>query len=99
MITARPPARPPQLLALEARANDEVRAMRRVTPLALDPVADAEAIGALRADPCFRGALPPPGKVKGGRLRLVNVEGLDINACGGAGAAQQRGGLPPLHCA
>ena len=60
--------------------------MRRVTPLALDPEADAEAIDALRRDPCFRGALPPPGKVKGGRLRLVHVVGLDINACGGTSA-------------
>ncbi|KAG2431089.1 hypothetical protein HXX76_009621 [Chlamydomonas incerta] len=74
-----------QVLELEARANEELRAARRVEPLVLDPrsPADLERMEALRADPTFRGKLPPPDKIKGGRLRLVHVEGLDINACGG----------------
>ncbi|KAG2492214.1 hypothetical protein HYH03_009460 [Edaphochlamys debaryana] len=74
-----------QLLELEARTNAELRALRAVQPLVLDPrdPGDAERMGALRTDPCFRGSLPPPDKIKGGRLRLVQVEGLDINACGG----------------
>ncbi|PNW73339.1 hypothetical protein CHLRE_14g628400v5 [Chlamydomonas reinhardtii] len=74
-----------QVLELEARANAELRAVRRVEPLVLDPRSplDLERMEALRADPTFRGKLPPPEKIKGGRLRLVHVEGLDINACGG----------------
>ncbi|KAG2448075.1 hypothetical protein HYH02_007100 [Chlamydomonas schloesseri] len=74
-----------QVQELEARANEELRAVRRVEPLVLDPrsPADLERMEALRADPTFRGKLPPPEKIKGGRLRLVHVEGLDINACGG----------------
>ncbi|GIL93209.1 hypothetical protein Vretifemale_20641 [Volvox reticuliferus] len=74
-----------QLLELEARANAELRALRSVTPLVLDPrvAADVERMESLRADPVFRGQLPPPEKIKGGKLRLINVERLDINACGG----------------
>ncbi|GIL55279.1 hypothetical protein Vafri_10848, partial [Volvox africanus] len=74
-----------QLLELETRANAELRALRSVMPLVLDPrvAADVERMESLRADPVFRGQLPPPEKIKGGKLRLINVEGLDINACGG----------------
>ncbi|GLC45218.1 Alanyl-tRNA editing protein Aarsd1 [Pleodorina starrii] len=74
-----------QLLELEARANAELRGLRAVTPLVLDPrvTADVERMEALRSDPAFRGQLPSPDKIKGGKLRLIHVEGLDINACGG----------------
>ncbi|GFR44365.1 hypothetical protein Agub_g5587, partial [Astrephomene gubernaculifera] len=74
-----------QLIELEARVNAELRAMRPVTPLLIDPRVseDVERLRALQADGAFRGKLPQPDKMKGGKLRLVCVEGLDINACGG----------------
>ncbi|EFJ46801.1 hypothetical protein VOLCADRAFT_92618 [Volvox carteri f. nagariensis] len=74
-----------QLLELEARANAELRALRPVTPLVLDPrvAADMERMEVLQRDPTFRGQLPPADKIKGGKVRLVHVEGLDANACGG----------------
>ncbi len=52
-------------MELEARANEELRALRLVVPLVLDPqlAADLERMEQLRVDPTFRGQLPPPDKV------------------------------------
>ncbi|KXZ49019.1 hypothetical protein GPECTOR_23g108 [Gonium pectorale] len=74
-----------QLTALEAAANAELRAVRPVAPLLLDPSdqRDVARLSALREQPDFRGKLPPAEKVKGSKLRLVHIEGLDVNACGG----------------
>uniref|UniRef100_A0A7S0WG47 Alanyl-transfer RNA synthetases family profile domain-containing protein n=1 Tax=Pyramimonas obovata TaxID=1411642 RepID=A0A7S0WG47_9CHLO len=61
--------------AIEARANVEIRTARQVKSLELDGTVQNENPAHLR------GKLPPVGTHK--VVRLVEIEGLDVNACGG----------------
>ena len=65
------------LQEVERVCNDAIRQACSVSALVItsrqDPVLQS---------PIFRGALPPKDKVKG-PLRLIQIEGIDINACGG----------------
>ncbi|KAK3278400.1 hypothetical protein CYMTET_13653 [Cymbomonas tetramitiformis] len=60
---------------VEKQANEEIRLARAVNSLVLDGMVE-------NAEPAFlRGKLPPVGTHK--EVRLVQIEGLDVNACGG----------------
>jgi alanyl-tRNA synthetase len=60
---------------IEAQANQEIRNMREVRILVLD--------GTIPNDnpPHLRGKLPPVGTHT--QIRLIELDGLDVNACGG----------------
>ena len=66
-----------RLQDIERVCNDAIRQACSVSALVItsrqDPVLQS---------PIFRGTLPPEDKVKG-PLRLIQIEGIDINACGG----------------
>lgn len=66
------------LQAVEQRCNAVIRGAHAVSQIVLD--------GSNRdwvaTSPIFRGNLPPPEKIKGA-FRLIQIEDVDINACGG----------------
>jgi Ser-tRNA(Ala) deacylase AlaX len=65
--------------AIEARCNALIRAACAVRATVLDSEGSR---GALANSPILRGALPPPDTLKG-PTRVVEIAGVDINACGG----------------
>ena len=66
---------------IEERCNREIRAARRVRAVLLRE-GEADGQHALLQSPLLRGQLPAASKRAGG-LRLLEIEGLDVNACGG----------------
>ncbi|CAL5220041.1 g1988 [Coccomyxa viridis] len=67
-----------QLQAIEERCNEVIRsgvAVRQV-------IVSEENRQAVASSKILRGALPPPDRVNG-PVRMIEIEGVDINACGG----------------
>ena len=65
--------------AIESRCNNVIRDARGITHIRLD---DGNR-DALANSPLLRGTLPAPGHKLRGAVRLIEIEGVDINACGG----------------
>ena len=70
---------PHALQAIEERCNDIIREAHAVRHIKLD---DSNR-DALANSPLLRGVLPAPGHKLKGPVRLIEIEGVDINACGG----------------
>lgn len=66
------------LQAIEQRCNAVIREAHAVRQILVDD-SNREALSVSRL---LRGNLPPADKVKG-PVRLIKIEGVDINACGG----------------
>ncbi len=64
--------------AIEQRCNAVIREAHAVRQVLVDE-GNREA---LAASPLLRGNLPPADRVKGA-VRLIEIRGVDINACGG----------------
>ena len=63
---------------IEERCNSEIRAARAVRPHVVHEHDDSQ----LLRSKTLRGQLPSWDKVQG-QLRLLEIEGVDVNACGG----------------
>ena len=66
------------LQAIEQRCNSVIREAHAVRQILVD---DSNRKG-LSASRLLRGNLPSPDRVKGA-VRLIEIEGVDVNACGG----------------
>lgn len=71
---------PDQLRAIEAKCNEHIRAAHNIKQLLLS--SNDNSVEALTARDIFRGVIPSADAVQG-PIRLVEMEGLDLNACGG----------------
>ncbi|BDA42267.1 Alanyl-tRNA editing protein Aarsd1 [Coccomyxa sp. Obi] len=75
---ATPSLSPEQMQAIEQRCNAVIREAHAVRQVLVNE-SNREA---LAASQLLRGNLPPADRVKGA-VRLIEIEGVDINACGG----------------
>jgi Ser-tRNA(Ala) deacylase AlaX len=64
---------------IERRCNEVIRAARPVRQVVVDEGNREH----LATHALLRGALPPPGDGARMVVRLIEIEGVDVNACGG----------------
>ena len=68
------------LQAIEERCNEVIRSGAAVRQVILSD-SNRQAVASSKI---LRGVLPPPDRVNG-PVRMIEIEGVDINACGGYG--------------